>query len=134
MNLVQFDRNNNLGALRNQPSINIDSVKGIFRFSKNATDALNITDGSGVVVHQDEQNPRDWYLEIEPVQNIGFPINLNTSAGFYYFNAIRLAERIMMHARCQRASFQISANPVAADDKKLYLIVMNPFKVKQMKS
>lgn len=95
MNLKEYNPNNCTvagGPCRYPASISLDSERGLFVINRSAAALMELEDKDRIVIHQDEEDPENWYLEI--VADRGFVIRLSKTWANYKFNNIVLARKI----------------------------------------
>lgn len=126
MNLKEYNPANSkpVATPRAHPaSIRIDTKTGRFIFNKTAAELIGLKDKCQVVIHQDEQEPEDWYLEV--VKTNGFIISNRERQGEYVFNntviARKVAESVGYTARNGR--MLIAGKPTKIGDRLLWGIL-----------
>ncbi|WP_372648232.1 hypothetical protein [Draconibacterium sp.] len=88
--------------------------KGVISFSKSASDLLNLKDGDRIVLHQDEENRGDWYLEKTEDEN-GFKLHKKSNKD----NRVCFGRKIL----CQTIAKSLG---VTADTTFIMHVLKNP--------
>jgi hypothetical protein len=96
MNLKEFNIENckpSRGLKTSPPAaVSMSTDKGLFILNKEAVALIGLSDKIMVVVHQDEDNPEDWYLEL--VKEKGFLIRVCRKWSQCKFNNVKVARKI----------------------------------------
>lgn len=68
------------------PSLSINQKAGLFSLNKEACTLIGLSDGDQIIIHQDEDEEADWYLE--KVEEKGFVLRSkeNVSSGLLFNN------------------------------------------------
>jgi hypothetical protein len=75
------------------PALGINVKSGLFRLNKAAAELIGAKVDELVVLHQDEEEPTDWY--IEKVKEKGFKLRFKDNVGSgLFFNSAPLAKAI----------------------------------------
>lgn len=87
----------NLGGRKSVlPVLAINIKSGGLRFNSLATDLLQLSSKSEVLIHQDEDSPADWYLEV--VKKDGIPLRNKKTGGTneeFYIQSTLLVKAIV---------------------------------------
>lgn len=70
----------NLRAGSDIPTVSLNYSSGVMTFNKGACEFLKLKKGDQVVIHQDEEEPQDWY--IQKVPEGGFELRGKTTEEF----------------------------------------------------
>jgi hypothetical protein len=73
------------------PSVNMNAKAGLINISKAACEILNLSKGDKVVLFQDEDAKRDWYLEKNPV---GFELRDDGKTASLSFNCTAVVREL----------------------------------------
>lgn len=92
MKLITFDATNTLNYRRGEATIRFNK-KGPNSISTEACKNLGLKDGDCIAIHQDDENPSDWYISAD---SNGFKLRLQSaqSKGLY-FNSAAIANTIL---------------------------------------
>lgn len=129
MKLQSFNPDTLPGYIRTgRATLGVNFKTGLFNFSKSAVELLNIGAGSCIELHQDEENPADWYIQVATAGN-GFALRESKDKDLLFLNHTGLAKLIkdcFEHEDVdpRSASFGISAEPIEHEDSKLYGIII----------
>ena len=74
MKLKSFNATNVRSARSQGRAINMNSKSGIISISAELASEMNVSDGDSVEFHQDEDNPKDWFIS-KAIEN-GFKCRL----------------------------------------------------------
>jgi len=66
------DTTPNVRASAQIPQVTLYLKNGVFAINKSAAEVIGVASGNQIMLHQDEENPEDWY--IEKVKDNGFPL------------------------------------------------------------
>jgi hypothetical protein len=66
MKLSTYNPENTPVVRRTDPAIRVDFKHGVFCINKSAYSKMKIGGGDKIILHQDEENPENWFL-----QNVG---------------------------------------------------------------
>lgn len=127
MKLKSYNEKNSRLTKEGECFMRINLNAGLFSFSRRACTVLGIEDHDRIEIHQDEENPKDWYVEIASEGN-GFPVRRkdNDKKGNATFNCSHIAHQIFNSIELEdqkSAGFNISETPVEFEGRKLFLII-----------
>lgn len=95
-----------------EPCLMRVTMKGSFSFNQAASRDLKIGENSRVFLHQDEERPVDWYLEVT-TDEAGITCRRNVKTGSVSFQASYLANELMKSVKItdKSAKFPVSCIP-----------------------
>lgn len=131
MKLKEFNQENSRNIVKGRSTVRIYRNTGIFQFSKQAAEVIGLQVGSLVTIHQDEENPEDFYIH-KTVAN-GFILRGNgTELSGLTLNCSMVAALILDSAKVGKsASFQVSKQPVISNGREYWpIITARPLSVK----
>jgi len=128
MKLKEFNLDNAKFQHTGKPSVRINQKSGVISFSAEAATLIGLKDGTGIVILQDEETSRDWYVVVSEKES-AIPVRIKKAG--CCFNSSYLAKLILKSAvkggtaplTGNSASFLISRNPVQDTGTDLYLII-----------
>lgn len=98
------------------------TAKGKLTFSREASSALNIGEASRIYLHQDEERPIDWYIEVTSDKE-GIECKRNASTGVLGFQCAFLAQEILKSiGKSAVKSIRLPVSHVPTEGK-LYAII-----------
>lgn len=103
------------------PTIGINVKTGLFRVSSVAKDIIGLKDGDQVILHQDDEDPINWY--IEKVKDGGFILRQKESTGqALLFNNSTLAKHIAASVEFTGKSGKVivAGEPTLFQKRKLF--------------
>ena len=92
MKLRSFNPSNTPNGRSGKPLVTVALNAGTFTFNRLAIDALGLNEKSQVVIHQDEESPSDWYVEV--IGEGGFPLRIADDMSSARFNNKQLGRSI----------------------------------------
>lgn len=94
MNLKSFKKSDISYKADGVPFLRIHLKSGVFSFNKTAAEILELKAGDQVMLHQDEDEPENWYLE--QVKEDGFPLRINQKEKYasLTFNSAPMAKHM----------------------------------------
>ena len=128
MKLKEFNLDNSKFQHTGKPSVRINQNSGFISFSAEAATLLGLKDDTGILILQDEESTRDWYIG---ASNSELAIPVRKKLSCCCFNSSYLAKLIIKSAvkggsaplTGNSASFLISRNPVEGLNSPFYLII-----------
>lgn len=76
------------------PTLHMNYSSGVLTLNRGACEKLNIQPGDQVVLHQDEDEPQDWYLQV--VKSGGFALRCKTGESYpLAFNNATLIRQVI---------------------------------------
>ena len=112
MKLKTFDKTNGAIARSSAPMITVAKT-GLFALNGALCKALNLPIGGGILIHQDEASPTDWYIEVSKSQD-AFVLR-DYKKGNLCFAGSAVAKE-MRHALKQAGTFRHQVATVPVDD------------------
>lgn len=107
------------------PSIHVNIKTGLFTLNKTAAELIGVIDGNMVQIHQNEDDPQEWF--IEKVKKDGFIVRANSKEGIvfsYLFNNATIARMIFQAMKTDKTSGRvIVGEEVKVDGHKLFTLV-----------
>lgn len=127
MKFKSFDKQNTATNTRlcAKPMVRISGINGAFTFNKAAIDALKLTNANAISFHKNEDDEKDWYIEVHKDLGKGFRLredkdrNLNLIAQSSVMARMILASMEGSVARC---SFPIGKLMVH-EKMNMYLLI-----------
>jgi hypothetical protein len=123
MKLKTFNRKDcNMGANEKRPLIGFEKT-GIIRLNRKLCEALNIEIGDKINILQDQESPRDWYIELTKAEHGLVMRKHNTGALCCNAKAI-VAEiqRSLGVVINKSMNYRVSTQP-AVDETNIYAII-----------
>ncbi len=120
MRLKEFNSENTMVARSGSPCIGVNQKTGVFNMNKLATELMGLKNGDGITIHQDEDQPENWY--IEKAKTNGFITREKKDAsGGLMFNNTTLARAIAEGGGCS-GSFRllIAGQPTKHEKRVLW--------------
>jgi len=122
MKLKSFTPQNSSFVRTGKPTIHVSSETGAIYLNKSAKELLGLESGDQVLLHQDETNPKDWYITVEKE---GFVLRAYNNDRSLVFNSAKLAKSIVDSIEADgNGTMLIGAEPVA---KKYWPIITSSF-------
>jgi len=135
MKLKTFDNSSNVFRRDSPAAISINVTAGLFTINKKATEILQIEAGNKVVLHQDEDELGDWYIEKADQDAAGFEIRSKTKngkpeGGGIYFNNTPTARAIFESVEYpyQSGRILLAGEPTEIGERKLYALLTDGLK------
>jgi hypothetical protein len=127
MKLKVYNSENSHHFVMGKPTIRIARKAGLISFSKGAIELLKLTDTDRLVVCNDEDSPRDWFLH-KTDEPSAFAIRIKGKATVFQFNSAILVQNILDSLKIELgASFKLAKTPVQMDGKEYWpIITANP--------
>lgn len=140
MKLIIYDKSNSETPNRHAGvrSISVTRIPGSFSFSQTAQRDLEIKDGHGILLAQDDENKNDWYICFADSDS-SFTIRKRRNGGYakglaptLYFSNKFIANRLLDTVKATKAAtLLISTKPTIIDGKEWYKIVTSkPLRIK----
>ncbi len=134
MKLVTFDAENMVSQRKGDAYISF-SRNAANSLSKAAVDRTGFSPEDKIAIHQDEDNPEDWYLSLGEA---GFPLRDDKKDGSsLYFNNTAMSNTILdalgIDEEEQRVSFLISGEPTVVDEVNYWAILTTKPIIKRRK-
>lgn len=128
LKLKQFNPENTIAVRSGLPTINF--VSGCMTLSPSACELLQVKDGDGIVFHQDENEPQDWYIS---KSNNGFKLRPKTGTACLCTNSVGIKQSIFKSVNCTKTThtFLIGADAQLVGDRaKVFPIITSTAKNK----
>ncbi len=124
MKLIEFNAENCPSAREGKPMLHVSHTTGIFSFNRYAIEELKLKVGIMVVLHQDEKEAENFYLEI--VKEKGFPLrNKKGASPAVSFSSIVIARKIGdAFDAAGSCSFNIAIEPTMFEKRKLHGLLL----------
>ena len=129
MKLTTFNQTTmpNYSSRNGQATIGMNFKTGLFNFSKEAVTVLKLNNGTNVQLHQDEEEPSDWYIEV--VEEGGFVVRHDKDKEVVFFNntaTARCVRDCFEHGDNEPTSarFQLASEPIEHEDRELWGIII----------
>jgi hypothetical protein len=121
MNLLTFDTENMVSTRKGDALISF-SRAGLNTISKAGAERTKYEGGDMVAIHQDKDNPEDWYISLSEA---GFPLRDDKGEGRLNFNSKTMADTILdaLEINEDRASFFIAGQPTEIDEVNYWAIL-----------
>ncbi|WP_320980009.1 hypothetical protein [Bacteroides sp.] len=140
MKLIIYDKSNSETPNRRVGvrSISVTRKPGTFSFSQTAQRDLEIKDGYGVLLAQDDESKNDWYICFADSDS-SFTIRKRRNGGYakdfaptLYFSNKFIANRLLDTIKAAKAAtLLISTKPTIINSKEWYKIVISkPLRIK----
>lgn len=126
MNLLQFDQTNCRTRGKRKEPILAMTYNGQFRVSKNAVELIGLKKGDQVVLSQDKDHPKEWYICIvDKALNVGFQVNFPVKMKMVQFSSSVVTQRIaasfgMDINKLKTIALKVHANPVKMQGKNYF--------------
>ena len=105
-----------------RPRISINVKSGVFALNKPAADLIGLAHGSQVILHQNEDDRTEWYLE--PVKADGFSLRDKTTGNCIYFQSTALVKLIFDSQQYNGTSGRILVGEkVTIDKRKCFTLI-----------
>jgi len=126
MKLLEFNAENCPPQREGKPSLQVNQKTGLFTFNKFAIEGLKLKPGQLVVIHQDEEDAANFYVEI--VKERGFLLKDKKAASpCMSFSSTLLARKIGdAFEETGSYTFNISVQPTAFGKRTLYGLLLKP--------
>lgn len=140
MKLIIYDKSNSetSNVRVGVRSISVTRIPGSFSFSQTAQRDLEIKDGQGIILAQDDESKNDWYLCFADSDS-SFTIRKRRNGGYakgfaptLYFSNKFTANKLLDTVKATKAAtLLISTKPTIIGDKEWYKIVISkPLRIK----
>jgi len=122
MQLQKFDSTNLDSRRRKYISKVIISRTGFFRLAKSFCMAAKLKKGSRIAMLQDKNEPRNWYISVDPENGLTLRDGRN---GGLCFNSIDLRDKIInsVGETLPNVSYAIATVPEKINGMELYTII-----------
>jgi len=123
MKLKEYNADNSKTLSNGSPRVSVVRKSGTTSFSKSAVELLGIKDQSSVIIANDEDAPRDWYISISKNPS-AFKIRLKNGISNAMFNCSKVACKLLDTAKeFKSGSFRISKEPTVLNGVSYFLII-----------
>lgn len=124
MKLKAFNSETCIVKRAGKPAMGINFKIGLFRFNRECCEQLSLSAGDKVSLHQDEDEPGDWYLLIKDDKGFELRAKENVTNGLL-FNNTSLARQIAESCECidKSATLSFAKEPVKHDKKNYWPII-----------
>jgi hypothetical protein len=121
MKLISFDATNMVTQRKGDACISFSRASAN-AISKAAVERLEYAAGDKIGIHQDEDNPDDWYMSLAEE---GFELRSSKDTGSLAFNNVALSNMLLDNLEIDepRASFFIAGEPTVIDDVNYWAIL-----------
>ena len=112
MKLIEFNSENSGRTVPKFPAVRITHGAGTFCFNKEAVELMELTHDSSVVICQDEDSPRDFYIR-KSENPAAFKLRQKIKTYHMLFSCGKIAKQILATAKMDKsASFRISKEKI----------------------
>jgi hypothetical protein len=133
MKLKEFNAENTTtlrgAGVNATPKIGLNTKVGLFNFNKPACELMGLKKGDQIIIHQDEEDPENWFLE--KVKQKGFTLRdkENVTKGLL-FNNTTLARAIgaSVSFTGQSGRILIAGKPTEFEKRKLWGLLTSSLK------
>lgn len=120
MKLKTFNAETCIVKRNGKPTVGINFKMGLFRFNKECCELIGLKEGAKVSLHQDEEEPTDWYLLVNDEKGFETRRKENVTPGLL-FNNSSLAKQIAESTEYEGKSAALAIGKEAVKyEKKLY--------------
>lgn len=119
MKLKSYTIENAAGVIKGKATVHISISSGVFSLSKEACKMMGIKIGDSIEIHQDEDNPKDWYFE---KSKKGFTI-WKSQNGLKFNNSLSARELLKSIGKDCNVAIRISPEPIVANKKELWPLI-----------
>lgn len=132
MKLVTFDTTNMVSQRKGDACISI-SRQGFNSISKNAVERTGFAEGDKIALHQDQENPEDWYMSLG---EDGFSLKASKDGGGLSFNSAAMSNAFLdaLQIEENRVAFFIAGEPTTIDEVDFWAILTSKPIVKKRKA
>lgn len=134
MKLKVYNAENSATIRRNKPAIRLNIKSGVISFSSGSIRLMGLKPGTGVVIANDEDSPRDWFIHITPDPQAYKIKCSNSKRGVLFFNSTILVREIFRTigiSGANSAGFLISGEPVITQGLQYWLLITaKPFGIR----
>jgi hypothetical protein len=123
MKLIEFNSENSSNKVQKFPAVRIAGRAGTFCFNREAVDLMELSYDSSVVVCQDEDSPRDFYIR-KTENPAAFKLRQKINTYNMTFNCGKVAKSILSSAKVDKsAAFRISKEKIEMGGGTYFLII-----------
>lgn len=130
MKLKSFNAENSASAHKTGARVHINHSSGVFTLSDTAVNTIGLAAGDTVELHQDEEQPKDWYIT---KSEKGFKLrDKNKDAkGMLCFNNVSVARELLSSINIDgNASMLIATEATSLDGVELFAILTKSAKTR----
>jgi hypothetical protein len=122
MKLIEYNSENTANTEPKFPRVRVGK-SGLFSFNGEAQALLELTDESSVIICNDEDSPRDFYIRKTELPN-AFKLRGKGSQKFLMFNCAKVEKMILYSAKSEGGeSFRISKEKIEMGGGTYFLII-----------
>jgi len=134
MKLKIYNAENSATILLDKPIIRMNAKTGMLSFSKQAVRLLELSDEKGVIVANDEESPKDWFIRVCH-DKMAYKVKCgnNDKKGMVFFSSTAIVRKVFSTLGITKNSvgFQISRQPVVHEGLQYWLIItVSPFGIR----
>jgi hypothetical protein len=123
MKLIEFNSENSTNKVIKFPAVRITHSAGTFCFNKEAVELMELAHDSSVVICQDEDSPRDFYVR-KSENPAAFKLRQKINTYHMLFSCGKVARQILATAKMDKsASFRISKEKIEMGGGTYFLII-----------
>jgi hypothetical protein len=112
MKLIEYNSENSSHKVPKFPAVRITHGAGTFCFNKEAVELMDLTHDSSVVVCQDADSPRDFYIR-KSENPAAFKLRQKINTYYMLFSCGKVAKSILSAAKVDKsAAFRISKEKI----------------------
>ncbi len=129
MKLKEFNAENTINHRAGIPAIGVNQKNGLFNINRLATNLMGLKNGDGIVFHQDEKTPQNFYLEKAKDKGFVLREKVNINSGVL-FNNSSLA-RVIGETMKTKESFRllIAGQPTEMEKRKLWGLIFRKYNI-----
>jgi hypothetical protein len=131
MKLIIYNLESLKSIQKGVPYLRVNSKNGVFSFNKDATDLMG--DPSHLLLMQDADNKKDWYVEpiYEQTEGAFIVRKERKSNKSMIIRSVDLAKHLLKSIEAPEHSMKmlISKEPLVVDNKKIFAIITKSAKV-----
>lgn len=120
MKLKEFNAENTIASRSGIAAVSVNTKSGTFDFNKIACEQIGLKAGDLVVLHQDESEKENWYME--KVAKKGFSLRAKSAQTGLVFNNSSLARSVFESVELDKTSGRIfiAGKPTEFEKRKLW--------------
>ncbi|WP_346318209.1 hypothetical protein [Chitinophaga sp. YIM B06452] len=131
MELKEFNSTNTATRVKH-PAIGMNTTSGVFSFNEAACELLSLSPGCAVVLHQDQKEKENWYVEKLSTKEVerGFVLRGKDAKVGLSFNSTTLARQIFESVNISSSSGKmlLAGQFTSLEKRKLFGILTCSFK------
>lgn len=127
MKLKIYNAENSAIYRQNVPVVRLNVKSGLLAFSAAAVEKMNLSPGKGIVIANDEESPRDWFIHITP-DPAAYKLRTaggKSKRGFLFCNSTAIVRSVFSSLKIESTSigFMISQQPIIEQGLEYWLII-----------